>query len=509
MRPRSSLAAVPFAFLLALSLAPAAAAQALLVPSQYPTIAAALAAAPANATVLVAPGTYAERLTWPAVDGIRLVGEQGAAATTIDGGAGGTVVAFGSGLTRATVLAGFTISNGFLGSSGRGAGISISGGSPTIRDCRITGNAIDGTTWNYGGGVYVSGGAANPLLQRNEIDGNELRNGSWNYGAGVHVASGARADLIGNHVHDNRNLSPAAVSGGRGHGGGVYVAGTALLASNLIAGNTNATTSWNYGGGVAVPSGGTATLHNNTIAGNVLTGGNWRYGGGVYVDGTANVTMRGNIVAANAGAGIYRSSTGTGIVDSDWDDVWNNSPDYSGVTPGGNSITLDPKFASATDYHLLPSSPCIDEVPNAHLLPVAAVDLDGNPRQIDGDLDGSGGDGARLDFGADEFAEARLAVIGSPQIGTTVVWSLAMPQPSLTWFAVALDTGNLLVEPYGNLLLGQSAFLVGLGATPAGFPFAIPNDPTLRAVLIHGQGLVLPLGGTAGQFTNLASLTTF
>ena len=40
------------------------------VPSQYPTISAALAVAQPGDTILVAPGTYRERLFWPAVDGI-------------------------------------------------------------------------------------------------------------------------------------------------------------------------------------------------------------------------------------------------------------------------------------------------------------------------------------------------------------------------------------------------------------------------------------------------------
>jgi len=511
MQTRASFVpASPFV-LAVLALAASAGAQVLRVPSQHPTIGAALAAATGPGTILVAAGVYAERLTWPNIDGIRLIGESGAAATVIDGGNGGTVVTFSAGRTRSTVLAGFTITNGFLqGTHNDGAGINVYDSSPTIRDNRLTHNTTDSLMWNYGGAIFVGGGSANPLISHNEIDDNELRNGSWNYGAGIHIASGARADIVGNHIHDNRNHTVLASSIGRGHGAGVYCAGTALIASNLIAGNTNSTSAWNYGGGIAVASSGSASVFNNTIVGNTLTGGNWRYGGGLYVESSATLTMRGNIVAQHTAAGVYRSGTGSGVVDTDYDDVWNNSPDYASVTAGPNNLSVDPQFVGATDFHLAATSPCIDAIPATHLTTVVAMDLDEDPRRLDGDLDGGSTDGARLDLGADEFSSVRLAIVGAPQIGTTVQWSLNAAQPSLYLFAVSLDVGNTLVEPYGNLLLGSSAFLVGLGTTPGALGFSIPNDASLRGVVIYGQGLVLPFAtGVAGQFTNLATLTTW
>ena len=270
MRPLSpSFSAAASVLLAAASLS----AQTRLVPSQYATIQAALAAANSGDTILVAPGVYNERLTWPSVDPIRLIGQGGAAVTTIDGGAGGTVISFSGFASRQTVIAGFTITNGFLaGTSNQGAGIRINNCSPTIRDNRITGNASDGTSWNYGGAIYVGGGSsANPLIFHNQIDNNELRNGSWNYGAGIHVASGSRAQIHSNHIHDNRNLTIGTAIGGRGHGAGIYCVGFCEIVSNFIVGNTNNSSSWNYGGGIAVASSGVAQVFNNTIVGNVVT----------------------------------------------------------------------------------------------------------------------------------------------------------------------------------------------------------------------------------------------
>jgi hypothetical protein len=458
-------------------------AQVKLVPSQYPTISQALAAAATGDTILVAAGTYSEQIVWPAVDGIRVVGEQGAASTVIDGGGTGTVVVFQNALTRATVLAGFTIRNGFLSATHNdGAGIRVDNCSPTIRDNRITGNLIDGQYWNYGGGVNVDGGLADPLLLRNEIDNNEVRNGPWDYGAGIYVGSGAHADIVGNHIHDNRATMTNLANIGRGHGAGIYCAGTALIASNRIVGNTNVTNGWNYGGGVMVASSGVASVFNNTIVANSASGGIFNSGGGVYVDYSASATLRGNIIASNLGAGVFRASSGTGVVDCDADDVWGNSPDYANVTAGPNSISVDPQFVSATDTHLLPTSPCIDAIDAAHLTPVVAIDADGDPRRIDADLDGGATNGARLDIGADEVNGASLLVTGVPQLGSAIAWNIASAQPALFALGVGFDTGNLFLEPWGNLLLGPTSQVVAGGATPASLPLPIPNNPALRGV---------------------------
>jgi len=422
------------------------------------------------------------------------------------------VLRFVAGPTRLTVVEGFTIRNGLLNTTGHnyGAGITITNCSPTIRANRVTGNNSDGTAWNYGGGFYISGSNANPLILHNEIDGNELRNGSWNYGAGIHVASGARADIVGNHIHDNRNLTVSSTSTGRGHGAAVYAAGTVLIASNLIVDNLNNTSGWNYGGGVAITSSAIASLFNNTIAGNSVTGGIYRSGGGVYLDSSGSATLLGNIVASNTGHGIFKSS-GSGTVTSDYDDVWNNTlANYSGVTAGPNSISVDPLFVSATDRHLTSGSPCVDAMPAGHLTTVVAVDVDHDPRQLDGDLDGGLGDGARLDLGGDEFTTARLSLVGVPRIGTTLAFDLGAAQPSLGLLAFALGRGNTVIAPFGNLLLDTSAVVTSFGVTPLALPFAIPNAPGLRGGDLHGQGLVLVLPAVvAGQFSNLASITLF
>ena len=121
------------------------AASTICVPGDQPTIQAGINSAAEGDTVLVAEGTYFERIAFRGVD-IVVLGEAGAERTTIDGKAQGTVVTFETGETTATVLAGFTIRNG---NDFSGGGIYCSSSAPTITNCTISENSAD-----YGGGLY-------------------------------------------------------------------------------------------------------------------------------------------------------------------------------------------------------------------------------------------------------------------------------------------------------------------------------------------------------------------
>lgn len=149
-------------------LAPLASAQAvLLVPATYPTIQAAIAAAGPGDTVRVAPGTYAENIDFLG-KAIAVVGEGGAAVTTIDGGQAGSVVTFASSEPPAAVLDGFTLTNGRGAGAASAAqraaagGIQCIGASPTIRRCLIVGNlggaGAPASAATTGGGAGGAGG---------------------------------------------------------------------------------------------------------------------------------------------------------------------------------------------------------------------------------------------------------------------------------------------------------------------------------------------------------------
>lgn len=470
-----------------LGLHPIAAGAVIRVPRDHATIQQALQAAAAGDTVLVAPGIYKELITWPARDGIRLVGELGPAQTTIDAGGAGRVVTMGSGLTRATLLQGFTITGGLLKTDRNyGCGINVAS-SPTIRGNVIKDNLGDGPNWNYGGGIYVAGGSA--LIEGNTISGNLLQNGSWNYGAGIYISSGAQPEVLCNDIRQNGN-----VGGSRGYGAGIFVGGSPapVLASNLIFENYNKSGSWNYGGGIRVYSSASATIVNNTVVYNKCIGGSWSYGGGIEDSGNGT-RIQNNIVAFNqaaTGGGIKYGGTTTPPI-LGCNDLWNNTTgDYNGIAADPTDISSDPKFVIAGIFHLRLDSPCVDAGGNAHVLGLACQALDGSPRLQDGNLDGLAGDGARVDIGAYEYTHARLAASGPPKLGTPVTLQASGPAGSFGMILVSPLRGVAFVDPFGVLLVGAPLLFLGNGALPLVRPLPLPPLTFLEGIELHCQAVV-------------------
>lgn len=366
----------------------------ILVPSQYPTIQQGLNAAAAGDTVLVAPGSYPENISWPFVDGILLASERGADSTIIDGANAGRVIDFPNmSFSNSTEITGFAIQHGY---AVQGAGIYIYQGSPYIHHNVVRWNVAEGTStwvygggifcdgsgrprieynlvqsnaargqyWNYGGGIYIDGNNS-ALIFGNTIERDSTVGGNWNYGAGIYCGSGASPDIMHNIITEN-----VCAQGSRGHGAGIYVGAncSAYVLSNLIANNTVASGSWNYGAGLLINSG--AHVINNTIVGNTCIGGTWRYGGGITIYDSTN-TIENNIIAANSassGGGIYAGSGDHAALC--YNDVWSNAGgNYSGISPGPNDISVDPLFISGPlgDYYLSQTaagqgqdSPCLD-----------------------------------------------------------------------------------------------------------------------------------------------------
>ena len=115
-------------------------------------------------TVLVAPGTYFENLTF-AGKSITLRSTGGAAQTIINGssltrGPGdGSVLVFEQGESPLAVIDGFTLTAGIgkvitdaTGTFSRGGGILISGSSPTLVNC-----TFDSNTAQLGAGLHAFG----------------------------------------------------------------------------------------------------------------------------------------------------------------------------------------------------------------------------------------------------------------------------------------------------------------------------------------------------------------
>ena len=197
----------PYAyFALALALAfggaQVALAKDIAVPRDFPTIQEALAVADAGDTILVAAGTYRERISLN--KSVSLIGA-GPATTILDAEEKGTVVSATGVISSSTTISGFTIKNG---NATNGGGIYCSATASPL----ITGNKIINNSATNGGGVYVSDGST-VTITNCLIAGNLATNGAGIYelNAGYDKPYVANCTVVSNTASTN--------------GGGIYCPG--------------------------------------------------------------------------------------------------------------------------------------------------------------------------------------------------------------------------------------------------------------------------------------------
>ena len=134
------------------------------VPADFSAIQAAIDAAVNGDTIVVAPGIYHEKINFHG-KAITVTSESGPDVTMIDGDNSGSVVTFQTSETSLAVLNGFTIQHG---SASFGAGMTLTGASPTI-----TGNIFDSNTQSAGGfGAGIGGNGSSPIVKRNRFQNN-------------------------------------------------------------------------------------------------------------------------------------------------------------------------------------------------------------------------------------------------------------------------------------------------------------------------------------------------
>lgn len=292
-----------------------------------------------------------------------------------------------------------------------GGGVTMSGG--VMVDCVVSSNQSSGGNWAPGGGMYVQGG----VVRRCRITENTAMDGFW------------------------QTL---------GAGGGAYLHG-GVLENCLVARNKTVSDTQGDGGGVYIQLG---RVVNCTIVSNVCAASRW--GGGVYnyfggIYGTYGGHITNSIISGNKRGTQEQNLSGTNRY------YYCDSPD---LAAGVNSNMVDdPLFAVAStgNYHLLPTSPCIDRGKD---MAGITTDLDRNARPTDGDGSGS----ATTDMGCYE----------SPD-GTTL----------------PLSCSFLVVPPAGlNSILAQfSAQVIGVNTNITWYGWDFNGDgtneqegPNLRAV---------------------------
>jgi len=341
--------------------------------------------------ILVAPGTYVGNFYYASSHMLNLMAMEGAdpTLTILDGNDSGTVLKLYGNMGSGDVqVEGFTIKNGNATTeyNAYGGGVYASDSHVILQNNIITGNVAD-----YGGGVASD----SPVLLQNNIitDNWAIDNGG---GVFAYSASSSGTGGIVNLFNNTITLNYAGQ-----YGGGVYAllqadsggtAGDVILVNNIIANNVT-----DYGGGgVVVRSDlvtgtpGSINLTNNTITGNIASSGS---GGGAHLTvPVGSLNFYNNICWGNTASGaedIYLTGAGT---------VYGYNNDYhdlSGSWNGGSNgnIDADPLLVDLANgnYHLQPTSPCINAGNNSapELLP---YDFEDDPRII----------GSAPDIGADE-----------------------------------------------------------------------------------------------------------
>ncbi|HUO04838.1 MAG TPA: PQQ-binding-like beta-propeller repeat protein [Candidatus Binataceae bacterium] len=456
------------------------------VPSEYPTIQAAISAAATCDTVEVEPGTYFETINFS--NNITVTSTGGPDVTIIDGSrTGAPVVTFPSGTTNAAEISGFTITSRCASIPLAGGGISVLGGAPTISGNVITDNCACGE----GGGIAVSSGS--PIIESNVIANNAQGTCTGGGGGGIYLGGAGSAALVFNTIYENSWKS--------GDGGGIWMsaAGTPFLMGNLISHNSAsgispasrgggiatennsnpilvqnviAENTSDRGGGLAfsVPSGTAGPLLvNNTIAANFAT----QQGSAVYFDGFDGTSqVINNLMIGSSGqSALYCDTTFSATPPV----LKNNDAFSSGGSgfqagcagaPGLNgNISADPAFVDPRNenFELLADSPAIDAGLNsAPDLP--AEDYFGNPRILDGNTDGN----AVVDMGAAEFTPP--------------------PSPTATSTATTTATPTVTATPTTSV-----SYTTGGSTTSLNFPPMAVGDTATKTLTIMNTGASNPL----------------
>jgi hypothetical protein len=364
------------------------------VPSEYQTIQEAVNAALNGDTIFIADGVYTGEGNRD-VDflgkAITVRSENGPQNCIIDCENSGRGFYFHSGEDPNSILAGFTIKNGY---AHNGAGIYCNGSSPLIRNC----NFIEGSAQEWGGGIYCY--KSSPLISNCTFTGNSAFEGGaittysyWNYLCSPHIEN---CHIFGNTAS--------------GSGGGINsdCLSTPVISNCLI----NRNNAGMYGGGGISIFQSNPTINGCTIVDNSTEGS----GCGIlqwyeFENGSKlkNCIIWGNkfssapqAISGPSGPQITVGSE-MSISYCDIEGMWIETLPAAIINWGSGNIDADPFFVAPVegDYHLLEYSVCIDNGDPCYIPGHGETDIDGEPRVM----------GQHVDIGADEFTAAQIPLI--------------------------------------------------------------------------------------------------
>jgi len=240
--------------------------------------------------------------------------------------------------------------------------------------------------WCSGGGLYnnvAMSGTNNPTIIKCTFRDNIARWGGGGLYSGNNYDKSS-IKLVNCTFINNRATFFTSNLGWYGSGGGIYTKDNATLINCVFSQNSA------FRGGGMYNLFGDSTLINCTFSKNSAlnsTGGIKFYGDTVQL---TNCILWGNTTGIN---GVSEQSQISGSYQPiiNYCCIQNWSGAYGGIDNfGGDPLFVDEDYS---DYHLLPSSPCIDAGdPNVDY--TGQTDIDGEPRVL----------GGRVDIGADEYS---------------------------------------------------------------------------------------------------------
>lgn len=273
-----------------------------------------------------------------------------------------------------TILDGFTITAGNADGPGTG-GYNLGGGmrnnhcfNMILRNCVFLANSA-----LHGGGMVNN--PASPTLTNCTF----IENLSRSSGAGIYNTLSSSPRLLGcKFIGNEANMD----------GGGMFsIAGTTPHLTNCIFSGNSAS---RRGGGISNFNGSEVTITNCTFSSNSADGG-----GAIASKKNSSFTLTNCILWGNTAAdGLQVALYDNSSVAINYCDLQGGLPGIYGdptslVAWGLGNTSADPLFVDAAnaDYHLQPGSPCINAGDNSAIPPSVVVDLDGNPRIINGIVD--------------------------------------------------------------------------------------------------------------------------
>jgi len=462
------------------------------VPGDAATVQGGIELAEDGDTVLVGPGTFTGVIDF--LGKAITVRGAGPALTVIDGGDGSLLpaVSFHQGEGEDSVLRDVTVTGGdnrFSDVWGGGVSCMLPGvntGTPTLKNCVITGNVSAATP-----GAGVAGDAR---LEDCVVSNNSFLSEMW--GAG----------LWGSPV-----LKRCVVSGNQAYeGAGIFLtggSGTLVLEDVVVTGNVAGPSP---GGGIRVARPG-VVLRRCLIAGNVGVGFGGQTvvtGAGLQADpGSAPVLERCTVVDNTilfpgqfgdnfGGVGGFATLVDCIVRGNDTNQLAPGCPvtysDVQGGYPGLGNIDADPLFVDAVggDYHLQAGSPCLDA---------------GDPTHLDPDA-------TRADMGAFFRPNASAFIVNGNFVNRLGFAGVTEPVPGTTWIAriasgphpgvlacgftiVDRARAPLLLPGLGELLIDTTRPRLASPRKPASgglvdFSTPLPADQALYGLTLHAQAFV-------------------